>query len=208
MKPTDEQRAQWVDGTLSHDDAERVESWLDANPAEKDEMLQMRAISRAVGESSKPPADLPAAEFFMHQLERRLDAVDSEQVLDEGNVITPAASMWKRFVVPSLSAAAVAVFATIITLQVAKEPVGVVAAADESRELQGVYAPQDSVKIDAFYSDDADAQVVILEGLPAIEDDVVIAGFGLESERTRNHWAGLNILQDALASVPKRTVIQ
>lgn len=178
MKPTEEQLTQWIDGTLSHEETREVDAWLAANPQDRHELEEMRAISREIAVVAAPPADLPAAEFFTHQLERRLDELD-QPVSQVAALASPKVVPWMRYFASSLAAAAVAVFATVITLRLADDADDGLAVVEQvGSDLTGIYTPQESVKVDAFYSDGADAQVVILDGLPEVAAEVRIAGFG------------------------------
>jgi len=182
MKPTEQQLTQWIDGTLSHAETREMDAWLTANPLEKRELEEMRAISKGIAQAAAPPADVPAAEFFTHQLERRLDELD-QSTAKVAPMTSPTVVPWMRYFATSLAAAALAVFATIITMRVADNAGDSVVAVEKvGSDLTGVYTPQDSVKVDAFYSDGADAQVVILDGLPDVAAEVRIAGFG-EAQR-------------------------
>lgn len=180
MKPTEQQLTQWIDGTLSHAETRDVDAWLMANPQEKRELNEMRAISRGIAQAATPPADVPAAEFFTHQLERRLDELDRPAAK-----VAPLVVPWMRYFATSLAAAALAVFATIITMRVINDAgAGVATVEKVSSDLTGVYTPQELVKVDVFYSDGADAQVVILNGLPEVAAEVRIAGFGEVTRRS------------------------
>lgn len=184
MKPTEQQLTQWIDATLSHDETREVDDWLVANPQEQRELEEMRAISMGIAQATAPPADVPAAEFFTHQLERRLDELDQPEA-KVAPMASPMVVPWKRYFVSSLAAAALAVFATVITMHVAEDSGDDVAAVEEvGSDLTGVYTPQESVKVDAFYADAADAQIVILNGLPEVAAEVRIAGFGEASRRS------------------------
>ncbi len=184
MKPTEQQLTQWIDATLSHEETREVDDWLAANPQEKRELEEMRAISLEIAKAASPPADVPAAEFFTHQLERRLDELD-QPAAKVASAASPVVVPWRRYFVSSLAAAAIAVFATVITMRVSHDSGDEVAAVEEvGSDLTGVYTPQDSVKVDAFYADAADAQVVILNGLPEVAAEVRIAGFGEATQKS------------------------
>lgn len=181
MKPTEEQLTQWIDGTLSHQGTREMDAWLAANPQEKLELEEMRAISQKIARAAAPPVDVPAAEFFTHQLERRLDELDQPSA-KEAPASSPVVVLWRRYFVTSLAAAAVAVFVTVITMRVPDATDGAIA--QVRSDLTGIYTPQESVKVDAFYADGADAQVVILDGLPEVAAEVRIAGFGEASRKS------------------------
>lgn len=180
MKPTELQLTQWIDGTLSHAETREVDAWLAVNPQEKRELEEMRAISRGIAHAAAPPDDVPGAEFFTHQLERRLDELDQPAAK-----VASSGVAWIRYFAPSLAAAALAVFATVITMRVVENSGDELAVVEKvGSDLTGIYTPQDSVKVDAFYADGADAQVVILDGLPEVAAEVRIAGFGEAAPRS------------------------
>ncbi|QQL43889.1 anti-sigma factor family protein [Sulfuriroseicoccus oceanibius] len=200
MKPTEQQLAEWIDGTLPPDELRQLEAWLDENPAERDELEAMRAAGRAVGATQGVPDEIPAAEFFMHQLERRIDAESSGQPIGPADSQAPAATVtklpWMRLVIPPIAAAAVAVTAAVLTIryqndqQQSREGQAVAPVMASVDEKPRVYAPRDEVVVNSYYESGADAQVVVLEGLPEVDASMQISGFGRDS-LDRGMWAEL-----------------
>ncbi len=167
-KPDETMLTLWMDGKLEGDELQRVEAWVQAHPellAERDTVQAMSAaIRRHVPGSIEPPYP----EFFNKHVLRRIgdDAVSS--------AAAPARrqnGFWRWFAMPVAAAAMVVCF--YIGTQVS-EPAEITAPV--VAQTGSVYTPDGNVSADMFKSTDAQATVIVLEGLDDIPDELDMVG--------------------------------
>jgi hypothetical protein len=175
QQPDPELRTRWSDGEL--DDATRAA--VEADPALRALLEQEKSSTRGLGDLIRrqyPAArDVAGPELFMHQLDHRLDQL--------GQAIEPAASTaarGSRF--PHWLAAAAAIAALALAVRPlftgGEQPTATVAAVAPVAPdpLLATYAPDASLDISARYDENADAVVIIVDGLKPVEniDDLAV----------------------------------
>ena len=176
-KPDDITLTQWMDGELEGEPLRQVEAWAQTHPellAERDAVQAMSASIRAhVPESVEPPYP----DFFNQRILRTIEedqmAVAAPQT---GRLRETSPSFWQWLAMP-LAAGAMAVCFYLGT-QVSNEPASpttpMVATAPSANS--SVYTPDGDVQANMFKSADAQATVIVLEGLDDIPDDFEMAG--------------------------------
>ena len=180
-KPDDITLTQWMDGELDGDELIRVEAWVQEHPellAERDAVQAMSAsIREHVADSEEPPYP----DFFNQRILRAIeeDQRDEQQAVSASVGETNSRGFWQWLLAP-MAAGAMAVCFYLGT-QVGNAPDGFGApetgpVAIVQVEAASVYTPDGAVRGDMFKSDDAEATVIVLEGLDDLPDDLEMAG--------------------------------
>ena len=176
--PDPELLTRWSDGEL--DAATRAA--IDADPALRAMLEQEKSSTRALGDLIR--RDYPASrevagpELFMHQLDHRLDQL--------GRATEPAAAnprfpLWLA-AAAAIAALALAVRPLVFNAEQAAAPVAVVAPA-APQPLLATYAPDASLDISARYDENADAVVIIVDGLKPVATPDDLAAFHPDDPR-------------------------
>lgn len=77
MKPSEQERlTRWVDGELTDDD---VRDLLEAHPEMKNAREDSHRIGDLLRSEIKPEEKVPHADFFNHQIQRRIESVEPER---------------------------------------------------------------------------------------------------------------------------------
>ncbi len=180
--PDDATLTLWMDGELDGDALARVETWAADHPeilAERAAVQEMRsAIQTHVPGNIEPPY----ADFFNQRILRHIH--------DEmpAPARAPSATVWQRLgrwlAIPA-TAAAMAVCFYVGTQVGHQQPSAPAYTAAET--APAVYTPDNDVRAAMFQSEDADATVIVLEGLEDIPDHYDIVG---EPRRSRPNTTG------------------
>ena len=185
QQPDPELLTRWSDGEL--DDATRTA--IEADPALRALLEQEKSSARGLGDLIRReyPAvrDVAGPELFMHQLEHRLDQL--------GQAVEPAASptaaarggspfgMWLA-VAAAVVAMAIAV-RPLFTGGVQPPPTVAAVAPLPPEPLLATYAPDASLDISARYDENADAVVIVVDGLKPVEKIEDLAVFHPDDHR-------------------------
>jgi len=164
-KPDDETLALWLDDELEGDAFSSVEAWAAGQP---DQLAARQAIREWRGTMSAaiPKAEEPPYPEFFNS--RVLAAIaDLEKAPPQ--VIDARVSWWRSaWFMPTAAAAGMALafwMGTRTSAVVAPPSVVEVTSASPV-----VYTPETGVRADYFASRNADATVIVLDGVPAISD--------------------------------------
>ncbi len=160
----------WLDGEMT--DAERVSfsARLDADPALKAEVGMMQRMSTDL--RSHLPAEMPVpyGDFFNSQIQIRL-------AQDEPLIPEVRTSWLDWFRLPTvITAAAAVIIAGFMIMQ--KGP----AAGDSV--VHSIYVPNPSVQARTFHSKEAQATVLMLDGVEAMPADRKIVGYQIQRSET------------------------
>ena len=160
----------WLDGEMT--DAERVSfsARLDADPALKAEVGMMQRMSADL--RSHLPAEMPVpyGDFFNSQIQIRL-------AQDEPLIPEVRTSWLDWFRLPTvITAAAAVIIAGFMIMQ--NGP----AAGDSV--VNSIYVPNSSVQARTFHSKEAQATVLMLDGVEAMPADRKIVGYQIQRSET------------------------
>lgn len=178
MKTPDEnQITRWLDGELDAAEQAAFESRLAAEPELRAELDSLRKVSAAIRQHIPAERELPHADFFNSQIQVRIaqeemDARKSAERPGGGGIFRWLGMRW---LVPA--AAAVLAVLGFVLMQPKTEP------ASDTQVLSS-YVPNPQVQARSFHSDEANAAVVMLEGLPPIPPDKTIAGYQVHRSET------------------------
>ncbi|MEM7146949.1 MAG: hypothetical protein AAF591_17595 [Verrucomicrobiota bacterium] len=169
MNPQDEERiTQWIDGDLSDAD---VQDLLDAHPELREAKSQSESLGHLLRKELDSGEKIPYADFFNHQLNKRIEEEDESPAATAARQEALAESMFPRFMFFKKLApiAALAVIAVFVTLLFVNVPVG-------GSKIVSTYTPNPALEAKTFYSDEADATVLLIEGLAEIPAQQNITG--------------------------------
>ncbi|MCX6857766.1 MAG: hypothetical protein NTV80_23015 [Verrucomicrobia bacterium] len=158
----------FLDGEMS--DAERAsfQARMDADPMLKSEVQMMQRMSADLRTHLPAEMPVPYADFFNSQIQVRIS--------QEEPITLPAvrASWFDWIRIPTLMTAAAAVaIGGFMVLQKQTTQTG-------NSVVHSIYVPNPSVQARTFHSEDAQATVLILEGVEAMPADRKIVGFHIE----------------------------
>jgi hypothetical protein len=169
MKPQDEERiTRWIDGDLSDSD---VEDLLAAHP----ELLDAKSQSKSLGNLLRKELDsgekIPYADFFNHQLMKRIEDDAEAPASTPAEKEALAEAMFPRFMFFKKFAAfaaigVAAVFAIILFVSVQ----------DSGSAIVSTYTPDPKLEAKTFFSDEANATVLLIEGLDEIPAQREVTG--------------------------------
>jgi hypothetical protein len=174
--PDDQLLGRWLDGELTPEETARFEAMMAADPALREEALSMKKMGEAIRAHVTMERAVPHADFFNSQIMESIAAdQQAEQRARSGSKATSAAGSWLDWLrAPWLYAGAAAVLVAGFFLLQNQTP-----RTDGHTQILSLYAPSASVKATASYNAEADATVLILDGLEAIPADRNVAGFNV-----------------------------
>ena len=158
----------FLDGEMSDAERARFEARMAADPMLKSEVIMMQRMSADLRTHLPAEMPVPYADFFNSQIQVR--------IAQEEPVTLPATrSSWLDWLrIPTLITAAAAVaIAGFMILQKQNQPAN-------NSVVHSIYVPNPAVQARSFHSDEAQATVLILDGVEAMPADRKIVGFHVE----------------------------
>lgn len=178
MKPTSDEEllARWLDGELN--DAERAsfEARLEAEPSLRAEAEAMKQISTAMQEGFQRQVEIPHADFFNSQIQERIEELRREEAKASPVSDVLPGGMFGWFAKKWIIAGAAALCLMIAALQLGQS--------GNATVVLSTYAPNNAIRANAYHSDDADATVLMLDGLAAVPADRKLVGFQVHRSET------------------------
>lgn len=169
--PEDHDLLRWLDGEMSAAEKAAFESRLTTDPALKAEAEMMQHLSADLRAHLPAEMPVPYADFFNSQIQVRLAQEENQQLS------APAAEDWfgwlrKPWLTPAFAAAAIAMAALTMWQNGAPSE-----GADSL--VHSIYVPNSAVQARSFHSDEAQATVLMLDGLEEMPADRKIVGFNI-----------------------------
>ena len=163
-----EQLTRWIDGDLEGDELRDFEAIVANDPQLREAKAEAEKLSHLL-KADMPERDIPNPDFFNNQIQRRIG---------EGSPAATAATAptasgilsWFRSPFTLASAAAVLAVGLFVFSQ--KSTTG----ASEHTSVTSTYTPDREIAASHFYSDEADATVIMLDGLAALPDSTELNG--------------------------------
>lgn len=161
----------WLDGEMSAAEKATFEARLTADPALKAEAELMQRLSADLRTHLPAEMPVPYADFFNSQIQVRLSQDENQQLS------APAAEGWfgwlrKPWLTPAFAAAAIAMAALTMWQNGAPSE-------GTNSLVNSIYVPNSAVQARAFHSDEAQATVLMLDGLEEMPADRKIVGFNI-----------------------------
>jgi hypothetical protein len=174
MKPQDEERiTRWIDGDLPDSD---VEDLLAAHPELRDAKSQSESLGNLLRKELDSGEKIPYADFFNHQLMKRIEEGDESPASTPAEKEALAESLFPRFTFfkkfaafAAIGVAAVGVAAVSGILLFSNVQVG-------GSEIVSTYTPDPKLEAKTFFSDEANATVLLIEGLDEIPAQREVTG--------------------------------
>lgn len=170
-----EQLTRWIDGELAGDELREFENAVAADPQLAEAKAEAESLSRLL-KADMPERHIPNPEFFNSQIQRRIseDAPPAKaSAASAGGILS-----WFRSPFTLASAAAVVLLGLFALSQASGDP-----ATSEHTSVASTYTPDKAIAASHFYSDEADASVIMLDGLAALPDSTELNGQNVVSTR-------------------------
>lgn len=186
--PDEQLLARWLDGEMDADERASFDARLKTDSALRAEAESLQSLRAAFQEGFPRIAEVPHADFFNSQIQQRI----AELRRDEGKAAPAAAGLsWFGLLRPWILGAAAASCALIAVLQWPAASSGNV-----STVVLSTYAPNTTVKTNTFHSNDANATVLMLDGLEAIPAEKKVVGFRVHHTETDQQVATTTMFSD------------
>ncbi|HEY1084514.1 MAG TPA: hypothetical protein VGE29_19765 [Prosthecobacter sp.] len=185
--PEDHDLIRWLDGEMNAAESERFAARLESDAELKAEAAQMQRLTADLRASLPREMPVPYGDFFNSQIQMRISQVEEPEPAVAGE----RRSWLDWFRLPGFATAgavaAAAVVAAVMILQ--QSPTA-------SSQVLSSYAPSQSVQVNAFHSSDAQATVLLLNGLEELPADRKIVGYHIERSETDAQVAATTLYGD------------
>ena len=173
MKPHEQDEElmhRWIDNDLSEDERQALEARFADDPGLRDHAESLRQVGEFLRESSAAPEEPPSPDFFNSQLRQKIEAEEFGGAKEPAAPCRESSPGWFRwFSVPwAVAAAAVALTLFVLTRNATDHGPG---DGIDRTLVTSTYAPGSGVQAETFYSEEAGATVILLEGLQEIPDE-------------------------------------
>ena len=182
--PDENQIVRWLDGEMDAAEKSDFETRLASDPVLRAEIESLSQLGDVLRKNIPADREVPHADFFNSQIQVRI----AQEEMDRRRAsVAPAESIgwpgWLR--TPWFSAAATAIVALFAFALWQNR--GVVSS--DSSLVLSTYAPNPAVQARAFHSDEAQATVLMLDGLADLPADRKIVGQSVYRSETDQEMA-------------------
>lgn len=164
----------WLDAEMPAAERAAFEQRLETDPALRAETESARQLSQLLKQGLPAEMPVPHADFFNSQIQVRLAQMEADE---RRAAPAPRASWIEWLRSPWLFGATAAALLAVLLLPRAESP----ATSARDTLVTSIYAPNPSIVVSSFHSEEADATVVMLEGLEELPADRKIVGLNLQS---------------------------
>lgn len=193
MKPPSENHEliRWLDGEMNAADRSAFEAQLAQDPALKREALEMKALSEGIRAHLPKEMDVPYGDFFNSQIQVRLAQMEVEEGVRSSRFSVSTVWQWLRQ--PWFAIAGAAAIAVISFLTLARD------GSHADSQILSSYTPSAQVQARTFHDSEAQATVLMLDGLDAVPADRKVSGLNVHHSQTEAEIAATS-LYDASGS--------
>lgn len=189
--PDENQIVRFLDGEMDAAEKSTFEASLAADPELRAEIESLSQLGATLRKSMPNGREVPHADFFNSQIQVRIAQEEMDRARESN---APASGVgwlnWLR--APWFAAAATAVVALLaFTLWQSRG-----LSTSESSLVLSSYAPNPDVQARAFHSDEAQATVLMLDGLAAVPADRKIVGHSVHHSETDQQVATTTLFSD------------
>jgi anti-sigma factor RsiW len=170
----------WLDGEMDSAEQSTFEARLHANPELRREAHAMKELSASLQAEFPRITEVPHADFFNSQIQERIGQLDREE-RREAHRKAPARRWTSWLPLPWLvggAAASIALFAIM-----ARPDTGTASV------VLSTYAPNAAIQPRTYHSAEANATVLMLDGLENIPADRIVVGFHVDHSDTQQELA-------------------
>ncbi len=170
MNTTDEQElTRWLDGMMTATESQAFEVRLQADPVMNAEAQAMKQLCGQVHEHFPRMADVPHPDFFNSQIQERIRELDLADLRKQ-----ETARPWLHWLrQPWLSVAGATAVLLLVGVAVFQKDI----ASESATTVNNMYAPDSQIQARAYHSAEADATVVVLEGVEEIPADKDVVSY-------------------------------
>jgi len=163
----------WIDGELTGSELDEFEQAVARDPQLAEAKAEAEGLRSALRSHMPAEREVPNPEFFNSQVQRRISAgtpaVSPPEKAPAGGILS-----WFRSPFTLASAAAVLLLGFFAVSQMGGS--GVDGVPSGHSQVTSTYTPDPSIEAESFYSDEADATVIMLGGLAALPDSTDLNG--------------------------------
>ena len=188
--PDEQLLARWLDGEMNTDERASFDARLKADSALRAEAESLQSLRAAFQEGFPRIAEVPHADFFNSQVQERIAEIRRSEAKPLPAMHSPGVS-WVSLLRPWILGAAAASCALLAVLQWPTKAGG-----GDSTVVLSTYAPNTTVKANTFHSTDANATVLMLDGLDTIPADKKVVGFRVHHSETDQQVATTTLFSD------------
>ncbi len=177
--PDEQLLGRWLDGELSVEECATFEALMAADPELREQAAAMKAMGDSLRSHVPFEREVPHADFFNAQIQ---EAIAAEQRAADRATSRKQGSWLDWLRSPWMLAGATAALAAGFFLLQTQAPTS------DRTQILSYYVPNDTITTKAFYSKDADATVLMLDGLKPLPSDQNVAGLNIHhSENDPEH---------------------
>ena len=186
MNPnTDEQQlARWLDGEMTETERTGFEARMTTDAMLREEAEGLRGLREMLRAAIPQQSEVPHADFFNSQIQQRI----AEMHPDESKSASPRGSIWQWIRLPWLAAAAACIAAVL--------GFALWSPSQLQTMVLSTYAPNPGVQAKTFHSNDANATVLMLDGLTAIPASQPVVGYRVHHSETDQEVAMTTLFAD------------
>ena len=170
--PSDENHdlIRWLDGEMTADERRAFEATLQNDPELAAEAESMRQLSESLKTHLPAEMPVPHADFFNSQIQVRIAQMELDDAREREKAAESTAGWLSWLRMPWLAGAAAAAFAIAGFVWTQNSSKG-------TSTIASTYTPNPSVHAQVFHSADAQATVLMLDGLEPVPAEKKIVGF-------------------------------
>jgi anti-sigma factor RsiW len=172
LEQKQQQLTRWIDGELEGDELSEFAKAVAADPqlaeakAEADDLRKLLRVDM-------PDREIPNPDFFNSQVQRRIDQESAPAASPAAAPSPSGGGILSWFQSPfTLASAATVVLLGFFALSQKSDAPG----APDHTSVASTYTPDKDIVASLFYSDEADATVIMLDGLAAMPDSTELNG--------------------------------
>lgn len=189
--PEDHDLLRWLDGEMNAADKAAFEARLAVEPALKSEAELMQRLSADLRAHLPAEMPVPYAEFFNSQIQVRLAQEENRQIRAaerSGGFLD-----WLRL--PWLAPTALAAAVVLAAISLWQNPGAPGGGSDDL--VHSIYVPNAGVQARSFHSEEAQATVLVLDGLEEMPADRKIVGFNIHRSELDEAVAATTLFDDS-----------
>jgi anti-sigma factor RsiW len=186
--PDEQLLARWLDGELDARECASFEARLQSDAELRAEADSLKSLRDTLQSSFPKIVEIPHADFFNSQIQDRIAELRNEEAKEAPAKAVPSLFGW--LTKPWLLAGATAVCALLALMQWQT-------GSDASTVVLSTYVPNAEVKAATYHSNEANATILMLDGLESIPADKKVVGYRVHHSETDQQVAMTTMYSDA-----------
>lgn len=189
--PDETRLALWLDDELAGAELAEMSAWVADQPDQLAAREELRTFRTMMAENVPASIEPPYPDFFLSRVNQGIRNIQLAEEMAAAPVAAPTRSFWRSWLMPAAACVGM-VFAFGIGKQ-SRDPSKTLAVVPSLTPV--VYTPEEGVDAEWFASSNAEATVIVLQGVSAIPDstdfsETVYVPTARESDRTATRDAG------------------